>query len=390
MVNIKETVDLLRMTTPQVIEYLLKELGQYTADIVTDNDNYIFCSFGYKNPVMLVAHMDTCNDSSQGLFQYGYNYKKAQADPKKMITKANNIIRVESRGNDCLGADDRAGVSAILTLLRNCKKNKIPLPPVLFTNYEESGGIGVDRFIKEIEMDSSKINLMVEIDREGVSQYVTYHTVDREVDDYVQSFGFHEKTGCYSDIMDLTDYYMIPSVNVSAGYYNQHSSREYLVLDELDLTCTRLLKMLDNPLKTCYPVIDISWRGKYGNTPKYEGDFTTSGSYGDYGHDLGSEGYYGSIAEYKTAPGLPQEEEIEEFIQAETYSGLCVACGNPWQNCDCGYMIQIFSHNFSVDMLTTLLHSHKYIQVEENIHTDLKELLTWKMTLDYEEAEYAM
>jgi hypothetical protein len=239
-------------------------------------------------------------------------------------------------------------------------------------------------------MDSSKINLMVEIDREGVSQYVTYHTIDKKVDDYVTSFGFHEKTGCYSDIMDLTDYYMVPSVNVSAGYYNQHSSREFLVLDELNLTCSRIIKMLDNPLLTCYPVLDISWKGKaYGKKDMYfEGDFALDGT---YDKDLGSEGYYGSVQEYKQQSyGLPMENAIEDFIAAETYSGLCVACGLPWQNCDCGYMLQIFSHNFSVDMLTTLLHSHKYIQVEENIHTDLKELLTWKRTLDYEEAEYAM
>ena len=185
---------------------------------ITNNSHYAFWKGTGK--ILLQAHVDT-------IF------------PCENLKITKNIIS----GNG-LGADDRAGVFTCLHL-----KEKYPDTPILLTNFEESGGTGMNKVCFDIAPEIFKdVNLAIAIDRHGCGHYVTYNDLPSKCKKYVNRFGWHEENGTFSDIEIFTDFYGIPSINVSCGYYNEHTKNEYLVIDELLLTIKRLERMLMNPI----------------------------------------------------------------------------------------------------------------------------------------------
>lgn len=175
-----------------------------------------------SSPVCLVAHIDTL--------------------PRK------KVHLVEKRGiitnkNGLLGADDRAGIFAALEIHRlaplDCK------PHILFTDYEETGGRGAKQ---AAQMPAPKnINLLIELDRKGCAEYVTYTKQPLKICKYIESFGFQQAYGSYSDIADIGPTWLIAAVNLSVGYYSQHTDQEFLVVDELEMTINRVSSMLLDP-----------------------------------------------------------------------------------------------------------------------------------------------
>jgi tripeptide aminopeptidase len=116
-----------------IVKYLVKRLKQYTRDISVDNSlgefpkgigNVIAKIKGNKKykPIMLCAHMDTVKPG-------------IAINPQI----SNNIIT--SDGTTILGADDKAGIAAILTLLKLIHKDKVDCCPleIVFTVSEECG-----------------------------------------------------------------------------------------------------------------------------------------------------------------------------------------------------------------------------------------------------------
>lgn len=230
--------NILEMET-KALFFFLKLLLQkeFRLPLIEDGDNYIFYH-SPQNPLCLVAHMDTVNDRQKA---------------KVKIEQTGQIIRNK---HGILGADDRAGVYAILRLLYRCKKEGLAYPSVLFTNYEESGGIGVKTFLEDLQINPFEhTRLFIELDRENANHYV-YYTWDlpEEIRAYAESFGFVEEMGTYSDIADLSMATGIPAINLSVGYYRQHTEHERLHIDELHLTINRVFDMLQNPPEKLYPV----------------------------------------------------------------------------------------------------------------------------------------
>lgn len=216
------TIKQLLLAQPRQI-LTMAEMLQGT--IYKHKDNYVYVDRGA--PITLVAHVDTL--------------------PRKkgftLDTSAKNIITAKSGG--ILGADDRAGCFALFALA-DCHCN------MLFTNYEEVGGIGAQKAAEDLEqhMLDSGVRLMVEFDRKGCNEYVTYaYNTPLEIHSYIQSYGYIENSGSYSDI---AEFYSIPAVNVSCGYYNQHTDRERLHIDELMLSISRVKTMLVNPPDKLY------------------------------------------------------------------------------------------------------------------------------------------
>jgi hypothetical protein len=198
-----------------------------------------------KSPILLQAHVDTVRDEKKELKIFG-----------------NKILYA----NGVLGADDRAGIYAILEIVEKCKKIGI-LPNVLLTNYEETGGKGMSAFCKKVKSKELKhINLCIALDRQGVGEYVTYNDLPSEVDNYMQWFGFIENEGTFSDCQIFCKKFKIPSVNVSVGYHHQHTASECLHMDELNLTINRLIDVMASPISTRYKTTgDPKWELDYGN-----------------------------------------------------------------------------------------------------------------------------
>jgi hypothetical protein len=85
---------------------------------------------------------------------------------------------------------------------------------------------------------------MVEIDRRGNEQAVFYQCGNKEFEEFVLSFGFKKNYGTFSDISVLSPTYDIASVNVSAGYYNEHTVSEYIKIAHLKNSINKIKEML--------------------------------------------------------------------------------------------------------------------------------------------------
>lgn len=180
-----------------------------------------------ENKVLLVAHADTCWDGA---------YRDAKVEQK--ISSRKGIVRNLKGG---LGADDRAGC-ALVWLLKETGHS------LLITHGEERGCRGSE-FLMHANPDiADEINAIhqfaVQLDRRNSRDFVCY-TVGTDVfRRYVrQMTGYSEPArSSYSDIGTLCR--DICGVNLSIGYYNEHSVDEYLVVDEWLATLNMCRKWL--------------------------------------------------------------------------------------------------------------------------------------------------
>lgn len=202
--------------------------NQFNYTIKTDN--YLYYDNG--SSICLVAHADTLTHNN-------------------IVIHEKNGILTNKHG--ILGADDRAGCYAIYRLINeNCN--------YLITLGEECGGIGAKYAARELPFTGVK--LFIELDRRGCNEYVFYsYDLHPSVKKYIKSFGYIENYGSYSDIAEFD---CAPGVNISIGYYNQHTQRESLHLDEMELTINRVKMMLANPIKKLFTSQPKRWiKSKY-------------------------------------------------------------------------------------------------------------------------------
>lgn len=210
-----------KMSENKLLKYLSKLLclPQYQYDNVIKTKDYIYAEGNI--PVMLIAHLDTVHHSL----------------PKNIFHDQNQNVLWSPEG---LGADDRAGVWAILQLITAEQK-----PYILFTTQEEVGGLGAYKVIDEIKT-IPPINLIIELDRKGSNDAVFYDCDNLDFTDYVEKFGFIKSYGSFSDISIICPKWGIAGVNLSTGYYNAHTKEEYLNLNELNDVISRVKIMFDN------------------------------------------------------------------------------------------------------------------------------------------------
>jgi hypothetical protein len=240
-----------------IMEEIIKVKGY------TDGENFLFYR-NKKSPLLIQAHIDTVSPDTR-------------YDNYKLYRTLGNLYSA----NGILGADDRAGVYALCSLASICKENNLVMPSILFTNYEETGGKGMDVFMKKIDLKHlDHIHFATAIDRRGCNDYVTYINIDDKVEEYIENFGFISAIGSYSDIKEFTKLTKIPSVNLSCGYYSQHTANEVLHFDELQMTISRVVDIIKNPIDKLYPCEGEEERWKKVWTPnknkKYIGYDTES------------------------------------------------------------------------------------------------------------------
>ena len=170
-------------------------------------------------PITLVAHLDT-----------------VLSKPAKVrYNKLTNILR----GTAGLGADDRAGVFLIIKLIQAGYR-----PNVLFTTGEELGGLGALDFIKEHPKAPNKTNFIIELDRRNAVDAVFYDCGNQEFKSFILDYGFKEAKGLFSDISFIAPAWNIAAVNLSIGYYNEHTLKEFLKLKDLENTYRKVCKIL--------------------------------------------------------------------------------------------------------------------------------------------------
>lgn len=198
-----------------VLQQLLKK--KYKKVITTPD--YIV-AFG-DIPIALVAHLDTV--FKEPVSQLYYDKKK-------------NVVF----SPDGLGADDRAGVFAILQILKTDLR-----PSVIFTTDEEMGGLGAAALaLAYTKCPISGLKYLIELDRQGSMDAVFYDCETADFKEYVESFGFLEAKGSFSDISFLMSEWKICGVNLSVGYKDEHTRAETLNFNFLFNTVEKVKKML--------------------------------------------------------------------------------------------------------------------------------------------------
>ncbi len=196
-------------------------------------------------PILLVAHMDTVFDEPpKRLF---YNKKK------------DKIFNPDGG----LGGDDRCGVYAIIKLLGKYR------PHILFTEDEEIGCIGAGKAVDKLP--KPKVKYIIEFDRRGKNDCVFYDCGNEDFMDYIESFGFVTDYGTCSDISVLGSEWDIASVNLSSGYYYEHTEKEHIIFHELIKTINRVEEMLKMYKKAPYfDYQEIKYTSRYSTVPFYD------------------------------------------------------------------------------------------------------------------------
>ena len=202
---------------------LKKTLSAYLKskyDKVVETPDYIYAIGNI--PIALVAHMDTVfKNPAREVF-----YDRQQ-----------NVIW----SPDGLGADDRAGVFAIIQIIKKGLR-----PHIIFTTDEESGAWGATALGKE-DCPFEDLRYVIELDRRGINDCVFYDCENIEFTNYVESFGFVEAIGSFSDICMICEDWGVAGVNLSIGYRDEHSVSEVLFVGHMLNTIDKVVTMLTVP-----------------------------------------------------------------------------------------------------------------------------------------------
>ncbi len=227
----KELLELLLIQAPsgeeeKVRDYLIPILAgglvdSYEIDAAGNLLAIKKCGTGEGATVMLSAHMDSVSNIA-----------------KDRIIYDNKGTFFTSDG--ALGADDRAGIAVVLGALRAVDNTAFNgTIKVAFPVSEEIGCIGSSAMNVAWYDDS---DLAIVIDRRGSRDIVTgcntpWNFCSEKVGEFFEGcsalldMDYKCVGGGVSDAMTFSDN-GVNSVNLSAGYYNEHTSNEYVIVNQ--------------------------------------------------------------------------------------------------------------------------------------------------------------
>ena len=249
-------------------------------------------------PIALVAHMDTVWETD--IFH----------NRKDLFYDVRRGVMWNPWG---AGFDDRAGIFAILKIIRDGFK-----PHVIFTTDEEKGGLGAVQLVDDIpDCPFNDLKYIIELDRANEADCVFYDCYNKEFIDYVERFGFIEAWGSFSDIDIICPEWETAGVNLSIGYKNEHTHSETLYVNALLSTILKVEEMFKDVDNAEHFVYILSPYSKYYSFTAHPTEDTF-----DFGFD-----YKTTIVKCKKCG-----QYIEEFnaIPVKNKDG-----GTSWRCCDC-------------------------------------------------------
>ena len=236
-----------------------------------DKECNLFITKNTTNPekyACVVAHMDTVHSFTSA---------------RELVIK-NNIItaRYIKSGLQCgLNADDCNGILVALQLLE-----ALPNLKVCFTTKEEVGGIGAEEAANNIEFFLD-VRYLIQADRRGNDDLITHtngiNSASKEfvkdIESLMEKYGYLEGIGTFTDIGILADKLLISGVNVSCGYYNEHTFKECCNINELN-NCLNFIHDIIVSLDGQNTVYEIKAQKPYKDTYTYN-----YSSYDNYKYD---------------------------------------------------------------------------------------------------------
>jgi hypothetical protein len=312
--DMKELVDLLRYKRPgdstTEEDFVTKWLMPKLPNPQKDEYGNVWVRVGdEKGPTMFSCHTDTVH-SNEGMQRVVY-------DSTKFHLFADN--------SNCLGADDGTGIWLALHLIRS----KVP-GLYIFHRDEESGGQGSAYIVKNYAPAFQYIKHCIALDRAGTADLITHQSGRTRCasDTFGNKLLSHLNGYKLCDGGSFTDSFnyrgLIPEcINLSVGYYHQHSANEYQDLKFAYQLATML---------TAVPWASLPSKREPTTARVYETKPFVPGSY--YGNRMYDDGSYASYwnrtsqtqsSTTKTAPArqapekrktrFPTLGEVIRFVQ---------------------------------------------------------------------------
>lgn len=210
-------INLCKMSQLQLKKHLARKLFTTYPEVI-DQDGFLYAQGTF--PVLLVAHLDTVHEKL----------------PTEILYDSENNLLTSPQG---IGGDDRCGVYMVLEIIKhfNCS--------VLFCEDEEKLGVGADKFTEAKFTSSLDFNYIIEFDRKNSNDAVFYDCDNPDFEKFITEDGFYKSAwGSFSDISIVAPYLECAAVNLSCGYYNPHTTAEYINLTEMEHSIAATLNIL--------------------------------------------------------------------------------------------------------------------------------------------------
>ena len=271
---------LVSLTQPALKKVMSKFVRKkYGNKNVIETADYI-CVQG-EIPIALVAHMDTVFEKP---------VKDLFYDQKKNVMWSPQGI----------GADDRAGVYAIIRIINSGLK-----PHIILTTDEESGCLGAAELAK-LDCPFKELQYCIQLDRRGTNDCVFYDCDNSEFVEYVEQFGFTETYGSFSDICEICSEWGVAGVNLSVGYVDEHSLQELFYISPFLSTIEKVKKMLQQEDIPFFKYIPNPYAFNWSAWKKGKGY------------------YYGKSYDLDDGAAVPSESCEKDF---ELAIHMCFSCG---------------------------------------------------------------
>ena len=197
----------------RLLEAEMKDLG--LTDVVLDDQCYLYgklpatAGLEDKPAIGFIAHMDTvsdfCDHDIKPIVTENYDGGELKLGTSDTVLSPKNFPHLESLkgrtlitsdGTTVLGADDKAGIAEILTMIERVQEEKIPHGPlcVAFTPDEEIG-TGASHF--NVEQFGADYGYTLDGDTEGEIQYENFNASTA----FITIHGVSVHTGTAKDVL---------------------------------------------------------------------------------------------------------------------------------------------------------------------------------------------
>jgi hypothetical protein len=278
----KDFEKICKMSQASLKNYVKQKL-QKTHHTVLSRDGYVYAQG--KFPVLLMAHMDTVHEKLPDLIVYSEKNNK--------VSSPNGI-----------GGDDRCGAYIIFKVLEkfNCS--------VLFCEDEEIGCVGARKFADSELARELEFNYIIEFDKANANDAVFYECANDEFEAFITKEFYKTNFGSYSDICEVAPALGCAAVNLSCGYYKQHTKEEYVILSEMERSIKEACKILERTTEADkFEYVEAPSR--YGSLYNFN-NYADSYFYEDTEYDYG---YY--LIEYVNANGATEWYDTDAFTKEE-------------------------------------------------------------------------
>lgn len=222
-INFKLMNNLIKFNETYTLEGMYSFLQKNYKDIYKTKDYIVAIG---TIPIALVAHTDTVFDDEK----VGITQKDLYYDKQKQVMFCPHGA----------GFDDKAGIYAITQIIKHGYR-----PTILLTTKEEKGGYGALALSEFNLLEKTSIKFLIELDRRGKNDCVFYDLDNKDFVKYIETFGFKERQGTFSDISFLMSKWKICGVNLSIGYMYEHSYSEILHVNWMHNTIKKVEQILD-------------------------------------------------------------------------------------------------------------------------------------------------